>query len=543
MEFQKKKGTDARLLEKIDHLIHVGISLSVERDSQVLLEKILTSAKQLTHADGGTIYSLTPDRKLRFEILWTDSLNFRLGGLFGEKIPFAELPLYLEDGTPNDKLIVAYAVNKAKTINIKDAYSEKGFDFSGTRAFDLRTGYRTKAVLTIPIKNHENTTIAVLQLINPIDEHTKNVGFFSEEDQEFAEALASQAGVALANQSLISNLNELFESFIRVIAQAIDEKSPSTGNHGRRVPIVAQLLAESVGLCGEGPLKDISFTEDELYELKVAAFLHDCGKITTPVHIVEKSRKLETIFDRIDLIDTRFEVTRRDAYIQLLEDKLLWYENRVPHLKHEMIRSLSDQEIEYEKKVGSFNRDQQFLHRCNKGEEAITDASKQRIKAIGIRTWKKREQLTPFLSADEIENLTVSKGNLTDKERSIIENHVVMTQRMLTQLPYPKNLRQVPEIAGSHHEWVNGKGYPKGLTKEHMSIRARILAIADIFEALSSPDRPYKKAHPLSEVIRMMEGMVKEGHIDGDLFEVFLKEKVPLKYAREHLTPEQIDWE
>src|ERR1700722_13532137 len=289
---------DQKILNKLNE---IGVALSKERNITLLLEKILISAKELTRADGGTIYTITPERTARFEISMSDSLGFHLGGTSGVPIAFPELQLFAKDGTFNDSLMVAYAVNHEKTINIKDAYHEQGFDFSSTRQFDAKTGYRTQSVLTIPMKNHEGEMIAVLQLINPEEEKS-----FSSEDGQLAESLASQAGVALTNQLLITNLRALFESLIRVIAEAIDEQSPSTGNHSKRVPIIALLLADAVNATQGGPLKDISFSKKELYELEVAAFLHDCGKITTPVHLVEKQHKLEAIIDRIELVQARF---------------------------------------------------------------------------------------------------------------------------------------------------------------------------------------------------------------------------------------------
>jgi len=274
----------------IQKLNEIGIALSKEHHIPFLHEKILLSAKELTHADGGTIYSVA-EGKLHFEIVMSDTLHLHLGGTSSEPISFADLPLFLENGEPNDSLMVAYAVNHKTTINIRDAYDEEGYDFSGTRDFDERTGYRTEAVLTIPMKNHEDEVIAVLQLINPIEKVSGEIVEFTEEDVQLAQSLASQAGIALNNQILIQNLRGLFESLIRVIAEAIDEKSPSTGNHGKRVPIVAELLAKGVSETTEGALTEIHFTDEELYELHVAALLHDCGKITTPVHVVEKKKK------------------------------------------------------------------------------------------------------------------------------------------------------------------------------------------------------------------------------------------------------------
>ena len=521
---------DQKILNKLNE---IGVALSKERNITLLLEKILISAKELTRADGGTIYTITPERTARFEISMSDSLGFHLGGTSGVPIAFPELQLFAKDGTFNDSLMVAYAVNHEKTINIKDAYHEQGFDFSSTRQFDAKTGYRTQSVLTIPMKNHEGEMIAVLQLINPEEEKS-----FSSEDEQLAESLASQAGVALTNQLLITNLRALFESLIRVIAEAIDEQSPSTGNHSKRVPIIALLLADAVNATQGGPLKDISFSKKELYELEVAAFLHDCGKITTPVHLVEKQHKLEAIIDRIELVQARFSALAEKTEKDLLLKKLQWFEIHHPREYASSIEAFSLLDKEFHEKLKQFKKDQDFIQNCNEGKATITDAVRERLSNIAQTSYSPNQ---PLLTPDELENLCIVKGNLTEKEKEIIKHHVVMTYRMLSQLYFPKELRLVPEIASSHHERVDGKGYPRGLKKEEILIQARILAIADVFEALSSPDRPYKETLTLSHVLQIMQKMTDEGHLDPNLFAVFLKKKAYLPYARQYLTSEQID--
>ncbi len=530
------------LLERERLLNEIGVALSLERHSPRLFEKILKGAMDLSQADGGTLYTITPQKTLHFQIVLNRTLQYHLGGTSPQPIPFSDLPLFLPHGEPNDKLIVAYAVNNDKTIVVEDAYHEKGFDFSGTRAFDKNTGYRTQSVLTVPIKNHENEPIAVLQLINHIDPKTQAVTPFSSDDRQLAESLASQAGVAMTNQRLIEDLKNLFDSLIRVLSEAIDEKSPSTGKHGKRVPILADLLARAVSETKEGPFKDIHFSEDELYELKIATFLHDCGKVTTPDSVVEKRRKLSTIYDRIDLIATRYEVIQRDAALALYANKAKWLKSRYPAIYNEIEAAFSSEEEELEAKYSEWEKEKAFLVHCNDGENPLSEEDIARIRAIGQRRWVFKGKEEPFLTDDELENLSIPKGNLTKKERKIIENHVVMTWKMLSQLIYPKHLRKVPEIAGSHHERVDGSGYPRGLKGDEMSIQARILAISDVFEALSAPDRPYKPALPISQCVAIMKKMCDEGHLDKDLFDVFLKEKVYLTYGKKFLDPSKLDY-
>jgi len=522
----------------LQQLNEIGIALSKEHHIPFLHEKILQNAKDLTHADGGTVYTVVNGSQLRFEIVMSDSLHFHLGGTSSNPIPFADLPLLLETGEPNDSLMVVYAVNHRKTINVKDAYYEEGFDFSGTRRFDEHTGYRTKAVLTIPMKNHEDEVIAVLQLINPIDPVSGEVVEFTDEDVQLAESLASQAGIALNNQLLIQNLRGLFESLIHVIAEAIDEKSPSTGNHGKRVPIIAELLAEAVSDIKEGPLKEIHFSEEQLYELQIASLLHDCGKITTPVHVVEKKKKLETIHDRVEMIDARFSGLKLKGEKELLEKKLRWFETHAPQAYEAAEEAFDSYDLFHRQRISEIKDDQEFIHRCNEAHEPITEEAIERINRIAALDWNKGE---PLLTNEEQENLLIPRGNLTEKEREIIQHHVVMTYRMLSQLPFPKELKEVPEIAASHHERMDGKGYPRGLKGDEMLIQSRILIIADVFESLSAPDRPYRKAAPLSQVFKIMQEMVDEGHLDPVLYDVFLKKKVYLQYAYRYLMPEQLD--
>lgn len=520
---------DQKALQRLNE---IGLALSKERNIAVLLEKILVHAKELIEVDGGTIYTVT-DRTLHFEIAMSDSLGFWVGGTSNLPVPFPDLPLLLPDGKANENLMVTYAVNHKQTINVHDAYHEEGFDFSGTRRFDEKTGYRTRSVLTIPIKDHEEKVIAVMQLINPIDG-----GFFLEQDVEFAESLASQAGVALTNQLLVISLKKLFESLISAIAEAIDEKSPSTGNHSKRVPVVAHLLAQAVNEASEGYFKDIHFSKEELYELKVASFLHDCGKITTPVHVSEKKSKLETIFDRIELIHARIMAFNEKTEKELLLKKLSWFEMRYPQEFATSSEEFSLLDKKCLDQIAQNQEDFQFIERINQGQESVNEATLKRLHQIAFQ---KCGDYQTLLTPEELENLSVAKGNLTDKEREVIKHHVVMTYRMLSRLEFPKELKRVPEIAASHHERVDGKGYPLGLKREEMSLQARILAIADIFEALSAPDRPYKRALALSEVFQIMQSMVDEGHLDPDLYSLFLKQKVYLPYSQQYLDPLQID--
>ncbi|MEW6165282.1 MAG: HD domain-containing phosphohydrolase [Pseudomonadota bacterium] len=525
------------LFRRLEQLNEIGAALSSERDIDRLLEKILLAAKTITHADGGTLYRVTEDgTALRFEIVRNDTLRIALGGTSGNPIDFPDLPLHDESGTPNNSMVAAYAAINDKTVNIADAYSEAGFDFSGTRKFDERTGYRSQSFLTVPMKNHESAIIGVLQLINSKPPGANRVMPFSPAEQRLTESLASQAAIALTNRQLISQLEVLFESFINLINLAIDEKSPYTGGHCQRVPALTMMIAEAVNATREGALAEFKMSETDLYELKIAGLLHDCGKVTTPVHVVDKATKLQTLYDRIGLVDTRFEVLKRDAEIAALRRQLALRQPGDAAAEAACVEECRRQQE-------LLDAEREFLRHANVGGEAMSEADQQRVRDIGTGyKWRGPTGAeTDFLSADEIENLSIRAGTLTAREREIINHHIVATIKMLEALPWPKHLKHVPEYAGGHHERMDGKGYPKGLTREQMSLQARMMGIADIFEALTAKDRPYKSGMKLSQAIEIMKKFSSGGHIDPELFEVFLQQKVYRRYAETFLDPVQVD--
>ena len=534
------RGYIDSLQNQISNMSAIGLALSKEKDMDKLLEMILLEAKRISNADGGTLYMMTDDQRLKFSIMITDSLNIHMGGTSGKEIPFYPVKLYMDDGQPNKTMIAANAGLTGDTINIPDAYKAKGFDFAGTKAFDEKTGYRSKSFLTVPLKNHEDEIIGVLQLLNAQDIKTKKVIPFSGNVQKSVEALSSQAAVAITNKNLIKDLEVLFESFIKLIASAIDAKSPYTGGHCSRVPEITMMLAESVNEINDGPFAGIQFTDKEMYELKIAAWLHDCGKVATPEAVVDKGTKLETIYDRIHTVATRFEVLKRDEEIKYLK-KQLKIQKDDSLIENQKKEALKKARTLYLKRIKQQEDDKSFIEESNVGGEFMSQDRKDRVNKIASYRWKDNGSPKPFFSEDEIYNLCISRGTLTPEERKIINDHIVVTIDMLEQLPYPKHLRNVPEFAGGHHEKLDGTGYPKGLNHSEMSVQAKIMAIADIFEAITARDRPYKKGKTLSQAMRILGFMKNDAHIDTELFEVFVKEKIYLKYAESFLDPEQID--
>ncbi|MGV8933422.1 MAG: HD domain-containing phosphohydrolase [Gallionellaceae bacterium] len=536
---ESNKPLDNAILNRLEELNAIGIALSNERDTNRLLENIMVAAKRITNADAGTLYLHDPENKLlKFEIMLTDTLGIAMGGTSGVSITFYPIQLYDTEDNPNHTMVVAHAALSGKSVNIPDAYKAEGFDFSGTKSFDRKTGYRSTSLMAVPMRNHENELIGVLQLINAQDRGSGQIVPFTQQDQSLLESLASQAAIALTNHLLIQQMEDLFEAFVSLINTAIDDKSAYTGGHCARVPALTMMLADAVNRTKEGPLKDFEMTDKDRYELKIAGLLHDCGKITTPVHVVDKSTKLETIFDRIHLLDTRFEVLKRDAEIAMLL--------QLSQLNSSASLDIKDTETkvraEYKALILQLDEDREFLRHCNIGSEKMDEAHLARIQQIAAYQWRNAEgETAKFLSYEEIENLSIRAGTLTHAERQIINHHIDITIKMLESLPWPKHLKKVPEYAGGHHERMDGKGYPRGLTREQMSVQARVMGIADIFEALTAKDRPYKRGKTLTESLNILGNFKENGHIDPDLFDVFVREKVYLEYATQFLDKDQID--
>ncbi|MCX5816615.1 MAG: HD domain-containing protein [Proteobacteria bacterium] len=519
-------------LEHIKKLTQIGVALSAEKNIGRLFEMIVDEARKFTHADGGTLYIMSDDeQELRFAIVQNDTLNVRMGGTSGE-IAWKPVSLKNPDGSPNHSNVSAYAAISGNVVNIPDVYDAEGFNFEGTRKFDATTGYRSKSMLVVPMRDHEQDIIGVLQLLNAMDTVSNESIPFSGESQEMTESLTSQAAVALTNNRLIQGLENLLESFITSIATAIDEKSPYTGGHVRRVAELTMTIAKKINKSKEGSYADVFFNEDQMREIRIAGWLHDVGKVTTPEYVVDKSTKLETICDRIELLKTRFEVLKRDREIELLRAGIVVAGN-IPAQQG----TTGDDDHFNEMLEDDLN----FLIMANVGTEFMGGEKIERLKNIAQRRWTVDGKESPILTDNEISNLSIQRGTLTDDERDVINNHATVTYKMLSQLPFPKKLRNVSQYAAAHHERPNGSGYPLGLKGDQLPLQSRILGLADIFEALTAKDRPYKKGKALSEVLKIMGFMVKDGHIDGELFDFFIKEQIHLKYARDELAPQQID--
>jgi len=523
-------------IKHMRQLAQIGIALSGEKDIKKLLESIVDEARDLSNADAGTLYIMDQkERSLRFEILQNASMKTRMGGTSGVEIPFPEVPLF-KDGAPNLSNVSSYVALKDETVNIPDVYEAEGFDFTGPRNYDATTGYRSKSMLVIPMKNHENDIIGVLQLLNAQEPDTDEVIPFSSEYVDLAASLASQAAVALTNAQLIQDLTDLFNAFIRSIATAIDEKSPYTGGHINRVVDLTMMIAEKINHTNEKPFKDLSFDDEELQALRMAAWMHDVGKITTPEHVVDKATKLETIQDGLNLIEIRFGLIAKVIENEQLRREVdLWQKGDI----HAGDSAKGEADIAEELKA--LTEDLEFIRDCNTPAEFMSDEKIERLETIGRKSYVVDGEEHTYLTPEEVQKLSIKKGTLTAKERAVIENHTTMTAKMLQKLPFPKLLAKVPDYAAAHHEKLDGTGYPQRLSKAEISVQARIMAIADIFEALTAPDRPYKKPMKLSQAIKIMGFMKNDHHIDPDIYDLFIQSGLPQEYAHKEMNPDQID--
>jgi HD-GYP domain-containing protein (c-di-GMP phosphodiesterase class II) len=502
---------------RIQELVKIGMALSAEKNLDRLLEMIVSEARRFTNADGGTLYIKNGRNELEFKIVQSDSLNLKMGGAaFQSQGNWPAIPLRHEDGSENHRHVSAHCVLVGEAVNIAEVYSAD-FDFQGVRDFDRRTGYRSKSMLLVPMRGHENEVIGVLQLLNARDRQTGTVIGFNDHEIADLTSLASQAAIAVTNVRLVGELEHLLDAFLRVIAAAIDEKSPYTGGHVANVAELTGRLAEAVNRSSEGPLACCRFSEEELAELKMAAWLHDIGKVTTPEYVVDKGTKLQTIFDRIELIKTRLEIIGRDGEIARLKGE----------------ESLAGPE--------ELTEIAAFLEEVNKGGEFLSDEKIGRIKRIAGLEFAMNGRRLPLLTGEELENLTIRQGTLTAGERAVINNHAALSIRMLESLPFPRKLRRVPEFAGMHHERLDGTGYPRGLAAEEIPLQARILAVADVFEALTAADRPYSPGRKLSEVMRILGLMVKESHLDGEICDLLADSGLIADYCRGRLKEDQRD--
>ena len=502
-----------------ERIMDINLVLASELDKDKLFDMILTLTRELTHCDAGTLYIKSKDKQyLDFKVVQNKSLNIYMGGT-KEEITWNSLPLYLENGEENKSMVAVVSALENKIINIHDVYHEKTYDFEGTKKFDKSTGYKSKSMLVIPLMNHENDVIGVLQLINKL-ETSKRIISFNEIDESIIKALSAQAAMALTNSQLILSLEEFLDAYVSTIAKAIDAKSKHTLNHITNISKLAPLIARAIHE-NETIYKNIKYSKNNLKEIELAAKMHDIGKISIPESVIEKDTKLKFMIDGIELIKERAEILKRDYEISFL--------------KNDISKS------EYNTKIQILEDDVKFIEKINIGSEFVRKDDLERVKQIANHSYTKNGEKSFLLSQKEEKNLLVERGTLTQEEKYIMNSHAKLSYEMLSSLPFPKKYENVVHIAVNHHEKLNGAGYPRGLNAEQLVLEDRIMILADIFEALTSSDRPYKKTKKLSEVFRILDFMAKDSEIDADLLDFFRTSNVLMQYAKENLLPEQID--
>ncbi|MCG8618651.1 MAG: GAF domain-containing protein [Desulfobacterales bacterium] len=482
-----------------DHLVDICLALSREKDLTHLLDLIVTKSRQLTRAQAGSLYMLDGDM-LSFEVLQNGPLNLNYIKQEASAPPMPSVPL-TKDGEPNMSNVSSCVANTGLPVHIEDLYAPGQGQFPGVYAWDQSSGFRSISMLALPLIGYKGEVVAVLQLINRQSDETGKVRPFSKNDIHIMTAIASQAAVAIVKVRLIDELQTLMSSFVKAIAWAVDAKSRVTGEHINRVTGLTMRIARLVNDTVTGPFKDVRFTDDNLEELKYAAWMHDVGKIITPWHLIEKSTKLEGVIDGMTVIRERFETIR-------LTRRLHW-----------MASDGGDSEDGLMQELGDIDRDFQFIRDCNAGSVPMDEAALSRLKRIQERTYTdSKGDVRPWLTEDERRLLSIRYGNLSDQERQIIQDHALMTRKILSNIEFPRHLERVPDYAASHHEKPDGSGYPDGLSGDALPLQARIMAIADIFEALTAKNRPYKPPMSPAKAESILGKMKERNEIDGDLY-------------------------
>ncbi len=532
----------------------------INDDYPVIIEKVMRVARKACDADGCFFFSVSDNKYINLEYSRVNSLNVGISGT--ENMAFFPSVFLPDVKNRSRKAPSEYCALNREIINSPNIFQTTGIDTDLIAKFDDANNYSTISLLAIPLVDRKDNLLGVAQFTNAKDANGKIISFTTEA-QKVVLSVCKLITIALENKNQKEAYSQLLESFIEVLARAIDAKSPYTGSHCQRVPIIARLLATAAVQETTGNLKTFEMSPDDWYTLHIASWLHDCGKVTTPEYIVDKATKLETIFNRIHEIRNRFEILRRDAHIEYLQKRL----NNIDTKQH--------LQAEFVAKVKQLEEDFAFVAKCNTGDIELNDRDIARLEQISqiqfVRyfnrmlglSWAERDnvenkdfyvhparenllqnrkdQIFGPYNRGELYNLEIRRGTINKEERDKINEHIVVTIDMLKALPFPKELSKVVEYAGAHHERIDGKGYPNGLTGDQMSVPAKIMAIADIFEALTANDRPYKEPKKLSEVLRIMQQMKHNGHIDPDLYDVFIRSKVYQDYAEQYMDKNQIN--
>lgn len=508
--------------KEIAELTQIGVALSTERNYDVLLELILTQARRITQSDGGSLYLVegrdSPSPKLRFKLAQNDTVP---------NMPFVEFTMPLDHASQ-----AGYVCSTGEPLVIDDVYFlPPDVEYSFNRSIDERNKYRSKSMLTVPMKNHKNEIIGALQLINRKRDATAildaaaaveaQVIPFSRRTVEIVTALAGQAAVSIENSLLYEDIERLFEGFVTAAVTAIEQRDPTTFGHSGRVATMTVGLAEVVDRAGDGPYRQIGFSREQLKEIRYAGLLHDFGKVGVREQVLVKAKKLYP--PDLSLIRSRYAFIRRTAeteYHRQRADYLLL------HGRDGYDHFLTSLDEAHRKEMDELEH---FIKTVLQSNEptVLPEGSFEQLLAAAERRFQDIDgQEQPYLSDDEVRYLTIRKGSLDEAERLEIESHVTHTYRFLLQIPWTRELSQIPLIAYGHHEKLDGKGYPRRVRAPEIPIQTRMMTISDIFDALTAADRPYKRAVPLQRALDIMHEEVKGGMLDGELFRLFVDGKV-----------------
>jgi HD-GYP domain-containing protein (c-di-GMP phosphodiesterase class II) len=505
---------------ELETLNKIGVALSTERNTDSLLDLILTKSREITSSDAGSLYLAEEEKE------GVKHLVFRLTQSDSHQVPFRQFTLPIDT-----RSIAGYAASTGKILNIKDAYRIRALPFRLNRDFDEKFGYRTKSMLVVPMKNQKDEIIGVLQLINAKRKHSVKLTSrkvvqaevipYSQRSQELAASLASQAGVALENNLLYRDIQRLFEGFVKASVTAIESRDPTTFGHSERVAKLTVGLAEAVDRSDSGPYKDIHFSQQEIQELRYASVLHDFGKVGVREEVLVKAKKLYP--SQMELINKRFLYIRKSVELEQVRKKmeyLLANGNQGYQEPFALIDS------EHEKQVQQLN---EFHDQILKANEPTVLPEKASEKLVEIAGWSFEDPsgpTEPLLSPEELRFLSIPKGSLDPDERLQIESHVIHSFRFLSQIPWTKELKNIPMIARAHHEKLDGSGYPYHMKADEIPFQAKMMTISDIFDALTARDRPYKRAVPIERALDIIGQEVKSQLLDPVLFHLFIEAKI-----------------
>lgn len=524
--------------KKVQELNTIGIALSAERDVNKLLEMILRKIREITSADAGTLYlveeieTVPPDENdyfanklLRFELMQNDT----------KQLPFQKLTREV-----NEKWIAGYVALSRKPLNIPDVYTlPLDSQFSFNISFDKAVGYRTKSMLVVPMKDHQDQIIGVIQLINKkknwsarldSEEAIENeIIAFDSNDEELAYSLASQAAVSLENAQLYEDIKKLFEGFIKASVTAIESRDPTTSGHSERVALLTVGLAEEVDRISVGPYATIKFSQEDIQQIRYASLLHDFGKIGVRENVLLKAKKLQPY--ELEIIKNRFRFIRKSIELKYSQEKIDYLLKKD---KVEALEILKDLDEELKQQLTEIDGFLEFIIQVNEPTvlvENVANETLQRISRLMVDDYDGTN--LSFITPEEITNLSIPRGSLSFEEREEIASHVEHTFKFLSQIPWTTDLKHVPDIAYSHHEKLDGSGYPRKLKNNQIPIQPRMMTISDIYDALTARDRPYKPAVPVERALIILEEDVKEGRLDSELFRIFVDTKVYQKTKKE----------